>query len=280
MNYRHAYHAGNFADVVKHLALVAALLHLRKKEKPFFVLDSHGGRGRYDLTGDAARRTGEAGAGIAKLRPLAGKPELPDALKTYLDLVAMEGPEHYPGSPLLAARLLRPADRLAAIEKHPEEAAVLKSVLRPFRNTSAVEADGYARLPAFLPPPERRGLILIDPPYEAAGEFVRAAETLATAHRRFATGIYMLWFPVKSSAAADAFCGEALASGATRALRIDIRIPDDARDEKERMRAAGLLVVNPPFGFAAEMLASGRIVSPLLGSGAGLGVSWLAGEGA
>ncbi|MDE3116860.1 MAG: 23S rRNA (adenine(2030)-N(6))-methyltransferase RlmJ, partial [Pseudomonadota bacterium] len=234
MNYRHAYHAGNFADVAKHLALVAALRHLKKKEKPFVVLDTHGGRGRYDLSAEAAR-TGEAAAGIGRLLPLAGEDNLPEILKTYLDLVAQEGAGHYPGSPLLAVRLLRPQDRLVAIEKHPEEAAALQAVLAPFGNARAIEGDGYGRLAALLPPKERRGLVLIDPPYEAPDEFERAAAALKAAYRRFATGIYMLWFPIKFPAAADAFCGEALAGGIAKALRVDITVAAGPRADKERL---------------------------------------------
>ncbi len=278
MNYRHAFHAGNFADVVKHLALVAALLHLRKKEKGFAVIDSHGGRGLYDLGGEAARRTGEAEAGIARLRPLTGQGEWPEALAAYLDLVAMEGAEAYPGSPRLAARLLRAQDRLVAIEKHPEEAAALTAALAPFARARAIEGDGYARLPGLLPPPERRGLILIDPPYEAPEEFARAAEALRAAWRRFATGIFMLWFPVKSPAAAEAFCGEVLAAGIERALRLDIALPAPARADKTPLSTAGLLVINPPFGFEAAMAAAAKIVCPRLGAQARLDCVWLAGE--
>ena len=265
MNYRHAYHAGNFADVAKHLALVAALQHLKKKDKPFFVLDTHGGRGRYDLSAEA-ERTGEAAAGIGRLLPMAGEGGLPEILKSYLDLVAREGAGHYPGSPLLAARLLRPQDRLVAIEKHPEEAAALQAVLAPFGNARAIEGDGYARLAALLPPKERRGLVLIDPPYEAPDEFERAAAALKAAHHRFATGIYMLWFPIKSQAAAHAFCGEALAGGIAKALRIDIAVAAPPRDDKERLAAAGLLVVNPPFGLDAEMCAAAAVLASSLGA--------------
>ena len=275
MNYRHAYHAGNFADVAKHLALVAVLLHLRKKAKPLLVLDSHGGRGRYDLSAEAAR-TGEAAAGIGRLLPLAGEGGLPESLKTYLDLVAQEGVGHYPGSPLLAARLVRPQDRLVAVEKHPEDAAALKVALAPFGNARAVEGDGYERLSALLPPKERRGLVLIDPPYEAPDEFERAATALKAAYRRFATGIYMLWFPIKSAAAADAFCGEALAAGIARALRIDIAVAASPRGDKQRLTAAGILVVNPPFGLDVEMRAAAEILSSELG--ARLEVRQLAGE--
>src|SRR6185312_2733668 len=141
MNYRHGYHAGNFADVVKHLALVAILLHLRKKDTAFAVVDSHAGRGAYDLKCMEAGKTGEALGGIARLTDLSG--EMPQALSTYLSLVR-EG-NVYPGSPLIAAKLLRPQDRLTAIEKHPEEFAALEETLAPFRNAGCENGDGYSR---------------------------------------------------------------------------------------------------------------------------------------
>jgi 23S rRNA (adenine2030-N6)-methyltransferase len=261
VNYRHAYHAGNFADVVKHIALVSVLLHLKKKDKPFCVIDSHAGRGLYDLGGDEALRTGEAANGIARIRDLAGS--VPASLAAYLDCVRAEGEGRYPGSPRIAARLLRPQDRLVAIERHPEEEAALAAALKPFPNTKAICADGHARLAALLPPPERRGLVLIDPPYEAPDEFARSAETLANAHRRFATGIYLLWFPSKSKAAADAFCGEVTAKGIQRAALLVI--DDGQREAEERLSAAGLLIVNPPFGFEKEMRAASDMLAPCLG---------------
>ena len=276
MNYRHAYHAGNFADVVKHLVLVDVLLHLKKKDKHFFVLDTHAGSGMYDLAGGEAARTGEAGQGIARLLPLS-RENLPETLRVYLECVDAAGASHYPGSPLIAARLLRAGDRLAAIEKHPQEFAALKSALARFRNAKAIEADGYERLAALLPPPERRGLILIDPPYEADDEFQRAANALAAAYRRFATGIYLLWFPIKSKSAADAFCGEVLASGAEKILRIDIATGEN----NERLTAAGLIIVNPPFGLDTRMDQCGGIIAPLLGQSgkpASLTIRRLAGE--
>lgn len=275
MNYRHAFHAGNFADVVKHLALTDVLLHLRRKEKPFFVLDTHAGRGLYDLGGEEALRTGEAARGIETLRPLFAKPDLPEAVKTYFECVQAVGEAHYPGSPLIAARLLRATDRLVAIEKQEVEWSNLKRVLAPWSNAKAVEGDGYERLAAYLPPPERRGLVLIDPPYEAPDEFERAATALAAANHRFATGTYMLWFPIKSAAAADAFCGEVLTSGAAKVLRIDVSVPAQADGDKERLSAAGLLIVNPPFEMDKRMAACGEIaVEPM---GAKLSIRWLAG---
>ena len=194
----------------------------------------------------------------------------PPALATYLELT--RAPQPYPGSPLIAAKLLRPQDRLVAIEKHPEDAAALAVVLKPFRKARAQTADGYAHLAALLPPPERRGVVLIDPPYEAADEFAQAARALANALRRFATGIYLVWFPIKSATEADGFCGEVLAAGPKKALRLDVSIgaPSD-----ERLTSAGLLVVNPPFGFQEEMRAALALALPLMGATARF--NWLAG---
>lgn len=272
MNYRHAFHAGNFADVVKHLALVAILIHLKKKAAPFAVIDTHAGCGLYDLAGDEAKRAGEAVWGIDRVRDLAGGPP---ALRSYLDLVRNCGAGRYPGSPLIAAKLLRPEDRLVAIEKHPEDAKTLQSALMPFRRARVVEADGYARLPALLPPAERRGLVLIDPPYEAPDEFALAARAVADILRRFATGIALVWFPIKSAAAANAFSGEVLAAGPAKLLRLDIDVGTDAG----KMGAAGLLVVNPPFGFHSEMRAALAPLAPLLGrqGPARTRLDWLAG---
>jgi 23S rRNA (adenine2030-N6)-methyltransferase len=261
VNYRHAFHAGNFADVVKQIALVSALLHLKKKDKPFRVIDSHAGRGLYDLRGDEAARTGEAEQGIARLLDIAST-AMPVSLSTYLACVRAEGDGIYPGSPRIAARILRAQDRLIAIEKHVDEEAALVRSLAQFPNAKAVCADGYERLPALLPPPERRGLVLIDPPYEAPDEFARAGDLLVSAHRRFATGIYLLWFPIKSKVDADALCGEVLVSGITRALHIEVELQGGQADG--RLSAAGLLVVNPPFGFAQDMRDVAQAIAPRL----------------
>jgi 23S rRNA (adenine2030-N6)-methyltransferase len=268
MNYRHGFHAGNFADVLKHLALVAVLLHLRRKETPFAVIDSHAGRGDYDLSGDEAARTGEAENGIARLDGLTG----PEVLNAYLVLVA-EGQGLYPGSPLIAAKLLRPQDRLVAVEKHPEEAAALRARLHPFRKATVEEGDGYARLPKLLPPPERRGLVLIDPPFEAPGEFERLAQAIAQSHRRFATGICIAWYPVKSAAQVDAFVGEVAAAGVTKMLRLELSIPPQG----EKLSRTGLLVINPPYGFAEAMDEALSLAAPRLD--ATVRREWVVGEG-
>jgi 23S rRNA (adenine2030-N6)-methyltransferase len=267
MNYRHSYHAGNFADVVKHLAEVAVITHLAKKDAPFAVIDSHAGRGLYDLDAEEAHKTGEAETGIGKLRCLSGPP----LLDRYLALVSESGATAYPGSPLIAAKMLRPQDRLAAIEKHPEEAAGLRQVLAPWRKARVEEGDGYARLLALLPPPERRGLVLIDPPFEAPDEFETAARVVREAYRKFATGIYLIWYPIKSDAAGNAFVGEVLASGAGKALKVEIAI--DAPEGK--LGRAGLLLLNPPHLFDSDMRAVLDVVSPKLQ--AKTRIDWLAG---
>jgi 23S rRNA (adenine2030-N6)-methyltransferase len=256
MNYRHAFHAGNFADVAKHLALVTALLHLQKKDAPFVAVDSHAGRGSYDLASDQAKRTRESDSGIGRLRDMRSDSI---ALSTYLDLVGTGS--FYPGSPLIAARLLRPQDRLIAIEKHPEEAAALAACLRPFRGAQVEITDGYARLASLLPPAERRGIVLIDPPYEAEDEFLMSARSFAGGFRRFATGIYLIWFPIKSRARADGFCGEILASGVQSALRLDV---EQGKAREDRLTAAGMIIVNPPYTFERDMQTTLRQVLPLL----------------
>jgi len=267
MNYRHGYHAGNFADVVKHLAEIAMLTHLAKKDAPFAVIDSHAGRGLYDLDADEARKTGEAEAGIGKLRGLSGAP----LLELYLALVSESGIGAYPGSPLIAAKMLRPQDRLAAIEKHPEETSALRQVLAPWRKARVEEGDGYGRLLALLPPPERRGLILIDPPFEAPDEFETAARTVREAFRKFATGIYLIWYPIKSEAAGNAFAGEVLASGAAKALKVEIAIAAP----EGKLGRAGLLLLNPPYLFDSEMSAALNLIAPKLQ--AKTKIDWLAG---
>jgi 23S rRNA (adenine2030-N6)-methyltransferase len=269
MNYRHGYHAGNFADVVKHMALVGILLHLRKKDAAFAVVDSHAGRGLYDLTGDEAGKTGEAEAGIGRLRDdFSGN--VPEVLATYLAL-ARENSSFYPGSPLIAAKLLRPQDRLTAVEKHPDEFAALKETLAPFRNVQTEEGDGYHRTVKLLPPPSRRGLVLMDPPFEAPDEFSLLAQTVREAWRKFATGIYLVWYPIKSQAQAAGFAGEVLAGGMEKVLEIETAISAP----EGKLARAGLLVINPPYGFEAGMREATSLIAPRLG--AAIGFKWLAG---
>lgn len=265
MNYRHAYHAGNFADVAKLVVEVAVILHLRRKDAPFCAIDTHAGSGLYDLHGPEATRTGEAAQGIGRLSGLSGRADLPPSLAAFLDCVSREETRLYPGSSRIAARLLRAQDRLVAVDVQPERARELGAALAGFANARAIEGDGYAQLLGLLPPRERRAVVMIDPPYEAPDEFKRAVDVLARAHRRFATGIYLLWYPIKSRADADAFCGEVRARGVAPLLRVEIDIGHAPAGMKERLPAAGVLVVNPPYGLAQEMERAAAFLSPLLG---------------
>jgi 23S rRNA (adenine2030-N6)-methyltransferase len=247
MNYRHGYHAGNFADVVKHIALIAILAHLKKKATPFAVIDTHAGRGLYDLGGEEARRTGEAAGGVEKLRRLDGA--LPPSLAAYIECVGQGA--SYPGSPLIAARLLRPQDRLVAIEKHPEEAAALRLALAPGRRTSVEIADGYARLPKLLPPPERRGLILIDPPFEDPREFAGLAVGLAKGHARFRTGVYAAWYPIKHRAPVRQFFAHLCDIGIRDIVSAELCLREPI--DPTRLNGCGMLVINPPYRFEQDI---------------------------
>jgi len=268
MNYRHAYHAGNFADVLKHSALVAILLHLRKKEKPFAVIDTHAGRGLYDIGGGEAKKAGEAGDGVLRLLPLEN---LPGVLAPYCDIVRGFGDSVYPGSPLIAAKLLRAKDRLIAVEKQPQEYAALAAALSCEKGARAVKEDGYSELASLVPPPERRGLVLIDPPYETEDEFPRATRAIVEAYRRFATGIFLFWYPAKIRPAVAASIGEFLTAGISSLLKIEFdtgasRLPKEP-GRGEPMTATGLLVINSPFGFAEEMRAILPFLTQILAQG-------------
>ncbi len=253
MNYRHAFHAGNFADVVKHIVLTRVLSYLHEKPAAFRVVDTHAGAGRYDLTGDEAQRSGEWRHGIARL--LAARLDAAPAalIKPYLDIVrsfnaAPEGAAElsaYPGSPLIARALLRPQDRMTACELEPAAHRQLVAALRRDRQARVVKIDGWMALPAYVPPQERRGVVLVDPPFEQADEFERLAAGFEAAYAKWPTGIFILWYPLKDARAAarlgqrvaDAVLGghpqQGRAQGARRALSAP-RISDRPRDPQRR----------------------------------------------
>jgi len=246
MNYRHAFHAGGFADVLKHAILVQLILHLRRKETPFCVLDTHAGAGRYDLTGEEAARTGEAKEGV--LRLAAGREPDP-VLEPYLAILRAENPgwpalRTYPGSPAIARALLRPQDRLVAVELHPEDARALKRQFAGDRQAAAHEGDGYAALKAYLPPKERRGLVLIDPSFEEPDEMRKLVRALPEALQRFRTGIFALWYPIKAMPPVEALHAELAALGRP-ALAAELhRFPPG---DPARLNGAGVAILNPPW---------------------------------
>jgi 23S rRNA (adenine2030-N6)-methyltransferase len=202
MNYRHAYHAGNFADAFKHIVLVALIKAMSRKDKPFCFLDTHAGIGIYDLMATAAKKSGEADSGITKIY---NAPNPPALIQDYLACVAQfneltpDQLRYYPGSPGFARRLLRPQDKMVLTELHEDDWQSLKKNFPHYKQVAIHHQDGYQALKAFLPPKERRGLTLIDPPYEKPNELTTVVTALAEAVTRFATGVFALWYPIKDS---------------------------------------------------------------------------------
>lgn len=271
MHYRHHYHAGNFADVFKHLLLIGLLQALNRKDKPWFFLDTHAGAGDYDLQHDVASRTGEWQQGIARLH---GTQSDHPVLSTYLRLAA--NTRAYPGSPLIAAQLARPGDRLALCEKVPEIAATLDATLRRYacRAEKAIHIrDGYEAA-SLLPPREKRGLVLIDPPFERTDEFDATADCIIACQTRFVQGLFAAWYPVKNRHMADRFARR-LARDSARPV-LDLRY-DNGEAAEGQMHACGLIIVNPPFQFVeAVQPAMSRMHTALaLGLGAAYSVQWL-----
>lgn len=279
MNYRHAYHAGNFADVLKHAVLALAIEHLKLKDAACRVIDTHAGAGLYDLTSVAAGKTLEWQGGIGRIW---GADALPDAvaaiLAPYLEAIAAEnaggGLRAYPGSPRIAQHLLRAQDRLILNELHPEDSAGLAAQFKRDKRVKVLQLDGWHAVKALLPPPERRGLVLIDPPYEAPGELQRLTAGLGEAIRRFATGTFLLWYPIKDLAPVEEFYGGICALGLAKTLRIELMIR--APDAPDRLNGCGILAVNPPWTleeklrrllpFLADRLAQGEGATWRLGT--------------
>lgn len=248
MNYRHIYHAGNFADVMKHLALCLILDHLRKKDAPFCVIDAHGGIGLYDLHADEAQKTKEYEGGIARFAPSNGAGDF----GLYYDAVQKDLTQgRYPGSPLLAARMLRPQDRLIANELHPVDVETLRGCLSGFRNARVTQMDAYECIRAHTPPAEKRGLVLIDPPFEKTDEFETLARQMQEWKKRFATGVYMLWYPIKANPAIAQMKRAAAALGLPRTWCVETLLHPAAQEGT--FNGSGLIVFNAPYQMPERM---------------------------
>ena len=277
MNYRHAFHAGNFADVIKHIVLVRILTYLQDKQAAFRVIDTHAGAGVYDLTSEEARRGGEWLTGIARVMQGRFSETTLPLVAPYLDIVRAFNPQRdltvYPGSPLIARALLRPQDRLTACEVEPKARKQLIDALRRDTQARVVDLDGWTALPAFVPPKERRGLVLIDPPYEQKDEFERLADGFTEAFAKWPTGSFVLWYPVKSRRATDSLArhvAQAVGAGSTpgKALRLEFSVAPQTADAG--LVSAGLLIVNPPWTLADELRAIlPELQKPLGQGGAG-----------
>jgi 23S rRNA (adenine2030-N6)-methyltransferase len=277
MNYRHAFHAGGFADVIKHIVLVRILSYLQDKEAAFRVIDTHAGAGIYDLTSEEAHRGGEWLTGIARVMQARFSETTLPLIKPYLDVVRAFNPARdlgaYPGSPLITRALLRPQDRLTACEVEPKARKRLIDALRRDPQARVVDLDGWLALPAFVPPKERRGLVLIDPPYEQKDEFERLAAGFAEAFAKWPTGSYLLWYPVKSRRATDTLARrvtEVAGAGtpAGKCLRLEFSVAPQATGSA--LASAGLLIVNPPWTLSGELKAIlPELEKPLGQGGAG-----------
>lgn len=284
MNYRHAYHAGNFADVVKHAVLALVIEHLKQKPAPFRVIDTHAGIGLYDLSSEPAQKTGEWREGIGRVMEAELVPPVANLLAPYLGVVRelnANGPLlRYPGSPLIARALMRDADRLIVNELHPEDQQELKALFGRDRQVKVMELDAWTAVKALLPPPERRGVVLIDPAFEEAGELDRLVAALSEAAKRFAGGTYLLWYPIKELRPVAAFRRNVAALALPKAMAIELMIR--AGDDETRLNGAGLIAVNAPFTLATNL----KILLPELarvlaqGKGAGFRLEELGSEAA
>jgi 23S rRNA (adenine2030-N6)-methyltransferase len=263
MNYRHAFHAGNFADVHKHVVLLATLRALLKKDKPLFALDTHAGRGSYDLASDDAKRSNEFRAGFLKLLGH----HCPPVVNDYIDCVKQFSPElsHYPGSPALISQTLRAQDRGAFCELNPSEARALHAHFRRQAAMAVHARDGYEALGALLPPKERRGFILIDPPFEQPDEYGRIYESLVDAHQRFPTGTFLIWMPLKADRADVGFLQKLVNSGIRRVWSSQLWV--EAKDSPVGLLGSGLVMINPPYQLDQLLIEQLPILAKILSRG-------------
>ena len=249
--YRHLFHAGNFADVFKHALLTRLLIALARKEKPFCYVESHAGIGLYDLSHPWAQKLGEYRAGIERLWE---RDDIPALLQPYLAAVRAENTHRrlrwYPGSPRIARGLLRSDDRAELVELNRDDANALGRLFDGDRQVHVHLMDGYQALKAFLPPKERRGLVLVDSSFDRAHEFARLADALALAHRRWSSGIYALWYPLMDPSTMRAFERDVRARGIRKILRLELSVLPEGWNDS--LRGCGMLLVNPPYGFEEE----------------------------
>jgi 23S rRNA (adenine2030-N6)-methyltransferase len=282
LNYRHAFHAGSFADVVKHAVLARILHYLRAKAAPFRVIDTHAGAGLYDLAGSEAARGGEWRDGIDRLLAAQLAPPAADLLAPYLEVIGALNERGalttYPGSPAIARAFLRSDDRLTACELEPRAFAALVRNLRGDSRIKTLRLDGWTAINAYVPPNERRGLVMIDPPFEDEADFSRLGHGLATAHRKWAPGSYLLWYPIKTRNAPARLANRLRRLGIAKILRAELTVAP--MSDPRRLNGTGLVLVNPPWTLADELGILLPALAAILGrDGAGRHrLDWLVGD--
>ncbi|WP_350305753.1 23S rRNA (adenine(2030)-N(6))-methyltransferase RlmJ [Photorhabdus viridis] len=252
LSYRHSFHAGNHADVLKHTVQSLIIESLKEKEKPFLYLDTHAGAGRYQLSGERAERTGEYLEGIARVWQ---REDLPQELKAYMSAVTAlnqsSNLRYYPGSPLIARHLLRQNDKLNLTELHPSDYPLLRNEFSRDNRSRVVREDGYQQLKSQLPPQSRRGFILIDPPYELKSDYQAVIQAIQEGYKRFATGVYALWYPVVLRQPIKRLVRDLEATGIRSILQIELAVRPDS--DQRGMTASGMIVINPPWKLEQQM---------------------------
>jgi 23S rRNA (adenine2030-N6)-methyltransferase len=269
MNYRHIYHAGNFADVFKHVVLVSLIQSLSVKNTPFFYLDTHAGIGEYDLQQRNAQKTQEYKTGVGKCISHPGLQALPVLLRDYITLLetwnhakGTQEIRYYPGSPVWVRQLLRPLDRMVLTELHPEDRLRLKQTFLQDKQVAVHHLDGYQALKAFLPPKENRGLVLIDPPFEKTDEYTQIVQQLMQATNRWQAGTYAIWYPIKDKKAVKRFYADLVRSGIREILCCEMHVSD--LEESAGLQACGMLLVHPPWQWQKKIEAALPSLSGLL----------------
>ena len=284
MNYAHAFHAGNFADVFKHAVLCRILHYLRGKPAAFRVIDTHAGAGLYDLAGPEPARSGEWRDGIERLMQAELPAPAADLLSPYLEVIGALNERGrlgiYPGSPAIVRAWLRPQDRLIACEIEPQAAAALVRNLRGDPRIKTLPIDGWTALSAYVPPKERRGLVLVDPPFEQESDFRRLAHGLEAAYRKWATGLYMLWYPIKTRGEPDALAKRLRRLALPKTLRAELTVKP--LGDPSRLNGCGLILVNPPWTLPGELEILLPALAQALGQHAkgGFRLDWLTGAAA
>ena len=252
LSYRHSYHAGNHADVLKHIVLTLCINSLKEKEKPFLYLDTHSGAGRYLLQSEHSEKTGEYLSGINLIWQQSETPEL---LNTYLSVLKRYNPfdnlKYYLGSPLIAKQLLREQDKINLTELHPTDYPLLRQEFSKDKRAKVLREDGFAQLKSKLPPESRRGIVLIDPSYEIKDDYQKIPKALLEAYKRFATGIYLIWYPVVSRTQTQKMIDEIVNLGIKKISQFEFAIKPD--NNQKGMTASGMIVINPPWKLQQQM---------------------------
>ena len=252
LSYRHSYHAGNHADVLKHIVLTLCINALKEKEKPFLYLDTHSGAGRYLLQSEHSEKTGEYLSGINLIWQQSETPEL---LNTYLSVIKRYNPfdnlKYYLGSPLIAKQLLREQDKINLTELHPTDYPLLRQEFSKDKRARVLREDGFSQLKSKLPPESRRGIVLIDPSYEIKDDYQKIPKALLEAYKRFATGIYLIWYPVVSRTQTQKMIDEIVNLGIKKIFQFEFAIKPD--NNQKGMTASGMIVINPPWKLQQQM---------------------------